>query len=456
MQLPNGFVLGAATAAYQIEGAVNEDGRGVSIWDTYSHTPGRILDGQTGDIADDHYHRLDEDLDLMARLGLDAYRFSIAWPRIVPQGTGATNAAGIDFYSRLVDGLLARGIRPMATLYHWDLPQPLEDRGGWANRDTATAFAEYAAVAGAALGDRVDSWATLNEPWGSAYLGYASGAHAPGRQNKVEAFRAVHHLNLAHGLATQELRGVVDAQAQLSVVLNVHSFRGVGPTGDEAREKLEAVANDAFLAPMFEGRLSERLLAMTEHITDWGFVEDGDLETICQPLDLLGLNFYHSSPVRMRQTPDTGAALPQHTQWPGAEDVEFLPKAGPLTEMGWNIDPAALTELLLGLTERFPGLPLMITENGLVLSDVAVDGAVQDAARINFIRDHLKATMAAIDQGADVRGYLVWSLLDNFEWSFGFSKRFGLVHVDYETQTRTLKDSARWFSDVISRRQVDE
>src|SRR5450759_3020823 len=269
---PPGFIFGAATASYQIEGAWNEDGRGPSIWDTFSHTPGLVVGGDTGDIADDHYHRLDEDLDLMASLNLDAYRFSISWSRIIPAGSGAVNQAGIDFYSRLVDGLIARGIKPIATLYHWDLPQPLEDAGGWPNRETAYRFAQYAAVIGAALGDRVEIWTTLNEPWCSAYLGYGSGAHAPGRTNSEDALKAVHHLNLAHGLAISELRKVATNDPKYSVTLNLHALRGVGDSGGEAVRRIDALGNRAFTGPMLCGAYPADLLEDTAEVTDWSFV----------------------------------------------------------------------------------------------------------------------------------------------------------------------------------------
>lgn len=452
MHLPNRLILGAATAAYQIEGAVDADGRGRSIWDTYAHTPGRIKDATNADVALDHYHRLEDDLDLIAGLGLEAYRFSIAWPRIIPAGTGTVNPAGIDFYARLVDGLLARGIRPMATLYHWDLPQALEDHGGWPERATADAFAEYAGVVGAALGDRVDMWTTFNEPWGSAYLGYASGAHAPGREDAAAAFRAVHHLNLAHGLGLQALRDVVSPDAVLSTTLNLHTFRPSGPTGEEAQGRLDAIANEAFLAPLLDGRLSERLVGLTQRITDWGFVRDEDLSVISTPMDALGINYYYTNSVRMR--PD-GAAVSPGAQWPGAEGIEILPKAPPLTEMGWNIDPAGLTELLVSLHERAPGLPLMITENGAAFPDsVDGDGRVRDADRIGYLRSHLEATVTAIEAGVDVRAFLVWTLIDNFEWSLGFAKRFGLYRVEPQSLRRVAKDSACWFRDVIAARDT--
>ncbi|WP_375406289.1 glycoside hydrolase family 1 protein, partial [uncultured Amnibacterium sp.] len=360
MGFPSGFVFGSATASYQIEGAVAEDGRQPSIWDVFSHTPGKTLGGDTGDVADDHYHRLDEDLDLMQSLGLQAYRFSVAWPRVVPTGRGATNQAGLDFYDRVVDGLLARGIAPIATLYHWDLPQALEDEGGWTVRSTAEAFGDYAGVVATALGDRVDTWTTLNEPWCAAFLGYAAGVHAPGRSDPLAALQAAHHLNLAHGLGAQAVRAVLP-DAKISITLNLHVFRPEGPTGAEAARRVDAVGNRVFLGPMLDGAYPADLLEDTATITDWSFVQDGDLEAIHQPVDVLGVNYYSTSRVRLhdggrvsgRNDGPGGDANP----WPGADAVEFLPPEGPLTDMGWNIDPAGLTELLVSLHERYPDLP---------------------------------------------------------------------------------------------------
>ena len=459
LEFAPGFLIGSATAAYQIEGAVHADGRGPSIWDTFSHTPGRIVDGDTGDVADDHYHRLESDLDLMASLGLEAYRFSIAWPRIQPLGSGEPNAAGLDFYSRLVDGLLARGIRPIATLYHWDLPQALEDRGGWTNRETAYRFAEYARIVGEALGDRVATWTTLNEPWCSAYLGYGSGAHAPGRTEPLAALQAVHHLNLAHGLATRALRAVVGNDPEFSVTLNFHVLRGDDASSPEAVRRIDALANRAFTGPLLRGEYPADLLEDTAAITDWSFVLEGDLDTIRQPIDFLGVNYYSTATVRMwdgtapRQNAD-GHKDVGGSPWPGSTDVEFLVQEGPYTAMGWNIAPDGLEELLVSLHEQFPATPLVITENGAAFDDEVVDGAVHDAERVDYLRRHFTAAHRAIARGVDLRGYLVWSLLDNFEWGYGFSKRFGIVHVDYGTQERTVKDSGAWVAELIGSRRI--
>ncbi|MCW2944711.1 MAG: beta-galactosidase [Actinoallomurus sp.] len=436
------FLWGAATAAYQIEGAAREDGRAPSIWDTFSRTPGRVLGGDTGDVAADHYHRWAEDVDTMSALGLGAYRFSIAWPRI-------HDRRGIDFYSRLVDALLERGIAPVATLYHWDLPQELEDAGGWPTRDTALRFAEYAERIGAALGDRVHTWTTLNEPWCSAFLGYASGVHAPGRTEPAAALAAAHHLNLAHGLAAQVLPG------RVSVTLNLHHVRGDA----EAVRKVDAVSNRIFLGPMLDGAYPADLLEDTGQITDWSFVRAGDEAVIAVPLDVLGVNYYAPTLVRNWDGGSSRATADGHrdgtaSPWVGCDDVEFVQQPGPYTEMGWSIDATGLTELLLRLHRDHPGTPLMITENGAAFDDrLDAGGRVRDQRRIDYLRDHIAAAGRAMEAGADVRGYFVWSLLDNFEWAYGYSKRFGVVHVDYATQRRTWKDSAHWYRDLIRERK---
>ncbi|WP_433343156.1 GH1 family beta-glucosidase [Micromonospora sp. CA-111912] len=454
---PEGFLWGAATAAYQIEGAATEDGRGSSIWDTYSHTPGRTLNGDTGDVAADHYHRWVDDLGHLSELGLGAYRFSISWPRVQPGGSGAFNRAGVDFYSRLVDGLLERGIRPVATMYHWDLPQELEDAGGWPARDTALRFRDYAAGIVGALGDRVHTWTTFNEPWCSAYLGYGSGVHAPGRTEPAGALAAVHHLNLAHGLAGRAVRELAPA-AELSVTLNLHVIR---PASDSAADadavrRIDALANRAFLGPMLGGAYPADLIADTAEVTDWSFVRDGDERAAGVPLDVLGVNYYSTTLVRAwdgasaRSAAD-GHGSSAHTPWVGAANVDFLPQPGPYTAMGWNIDPSGMTELLLRLSREHPGQPLMITENGAAFDDVvSPDGRVHDDRRVDYLYRHVDAVGAAMDAGADVRGYFAWSLLDNFEWSYGYDRRFGIIRVDYETQARTWKDSAYWYRGLVA------
>ncbi|PZQ89589.1 MAG: beta-glucosidase [Leifsonia xyli] len=458
------FVIGSATASYQIEGAAREDGRGPSIWDTFSHTPGRVWNGDTGDVADDHYHRWEADLDLMAELGLQAYRFSIAWPRIQPTGSGAVNPAGLAFYSRLVDGLLERGIRPIATLYHWDLPQALEDAGGWPARDTAYRFAEYAARTAEVLGDRVHTWTTLNEPWCSAYLGYGSGAHAPGRTDGAAALAAVHHLNLAHGLAAEEVRRAATNDPELSITLNLHVIRGDDSTSPEAIRRIDALANRAFTHPLLKGEYPADLLDDTAGVTDWAFVRDGDLAGIQQRIDVLGVNYYSTVTVKMWDGVGAKANNDGHkdvggSPWPGSSElVEFLPQAGPFTEMGWNIAPDGLEELLLSLRDEFPTQPLMITENGAAFADrVTMTDAgprVHDAERVDYLNRHFTAAHRAMQQGVDLRGYQVWSFMDNFEWGYGFSKRFGIVRVDYDTQERIPKDSALWLRELLATRRT--
>ena len=454
---PSDFIWGSATASYQIEGAVKEDGRGPSIWDTFSHTPGKILNGDTGDVADDHYHRYVEDLDHIRDLGLDAYRFSIAWPRVQPGGRGPLNPKGVDFYSRLLDGLHERGVSPVATLYHWDLPQELEDDGGWPARDTALRFADYAAAIVGALGDRVHTWTTFNEPWCAAYLGYSSGVHAPGRTNGADALAAVHHLNLAHGLAGRIVRDLAP-KAQLSVTLNLAVIRAASDSAADAGavRKLDNLQNGAFLGPMLEGKYPADLLEDTAAVTDWNFVQDGDLGIANVPIDVLGINFYstmrasHWDGTGERQQAD-GHGDSSATPWVGVTDVNILQQPGPYTSMGWNIDPQGMTDLLLRISHEYPDQPMMITENGAAFYDeIAPDGRVHDDLRVQYLHDHINAVGIAMEAGADVRGYFLWSLLDNFEWAYGYDRRFGIIHVDFETLARTKKDSAHWYRQLIA------
>ncbi|MFE4258810.1 GH1 family beta-glucosidase [Streptomyces sp. NPDC056883] len=453
---PPGFLWGTATAAYQIEGAAREDGRTPSIWDTFSHTPGKVFEGHTGDVAVDHYHRFRDDVRLMSELGLGAYRFSVSWSRVQPTGRGPAVQKGLDFYRRLVDELLAAGIEPALTLYHWDLPQDLEDAGGWPERATAERFAEYAGLVAGALGDRVKHWITLNEPWCSAFLGYASGVHAPGRTDPVAALRAAHHLNLGHGLAVQALRSALPGDAQLAVSLNLHEVRPLTPSPEdrEAARRIDAVGNRIWLGPMLEGAYPEDLLADTAHLTDWSFVRDGDTAAIHQPLDLLAVNYYTptvvSHVVQGAERPqDDGHGNSEHSPWPGADEVAFHRAPGERTAMGWPVDPSALYDLLTRTAARYPGLPLVISENGAAYEDeVGPDGTVHDPERAAYVHAHLDAVHRAIGAGTDVRGYFLWSLLDNFEWSYGYAKRFGAVHVDYDTLKRTPKSSAHWYGAV--------
>ncbi len=455
-RFPAGFLWGAATSAYQVEGAAAEDGRTASIWDTFCRTPGKVFQDHSGDVAVDHYHRFREDVRLMAELGLTAYRFSVSWPRVQPTGRGPGVQRGLDFYRRLADELRSHDILPVATLYHWDLPQELESAGGWPERTTAERFAEYAALVGAALGDRVAHWTTLNEPWCSAFLGYGSGVHAPGRTDPVAALRAAHHLNLGHGLAVSALRAALPAAAQVSVSLNLHALRPLTPSAADrdAVRRIDAVGNRVFLGPMLAGAYPEDLLADTAHLTDWSFVRPGDQKEIHQPLDWLGVNYYTPTVVSATAEDaspgrEDGHGGGEASPWPGADRVGFHPAPGERTAMGWTVDPTGLHQLLTGLAHRHPDLPLMVTENGAAYHDrVGADGTVDDPERTAYLHAHLAALHRAAADGADVRGYFAWSLLDNFEWAYGYDKRFGLVHVDYPTLARTPKSSARWYARV--------
>ncbi|MFF2201903.1 GH1 family beta-glucosidase [Streptomyces sp. NPDC058145] len=465
LSFPPGFVWGAATAAYQVEGAAAEDGRTPSIWDTFSHTPGRVRNGDTGDIAADHYHRYRGDVALMKDLGLQAYRFSVSWSRVQPTGRGPAVERGLDFYRRLADELLEAGITPVATLYHWDLPQELEDAGGWPQRDTAQRFAEYAETVGRALGDRVGVWTTLNEPWCSAFLGYGSGVHAPGRTDPAATLRAAHHLNLAHGRAVGALRSVLPSSAQLSITLNLHQVRPLtdAPGDAEAARRIDAVGNRIFTGPILDGAYPEDLLADTARIVDWDeLVRGDDLAEISRPIDVLGVNYYSPTVVSMPAdgagaTKNDGHGASDHSPWTGSEDVSFHLANDELTAMNWAIDADGLHTLLAGMAAAHPGLPLMVTENGAAFDDyVSPEGKVNDPQRIAYLHGHLDAVRRAIADGVDVRGYFLWSLLDNFEWSYGYSKRFGAVYVDYGTQRRIPKASAHWYTDVIRRNALPD
>jgi len=463
---PSDFLWGSATASYQIEGAVAEGGRTPSIWDTYSHTPGRTLNGDTGDVADDHYHRWQADIALMQQLGLQAYRFSISWSRVQPGGRGPLNPEGVAFYRGLLDALIRAGIKPVVTLYHWDLPQELEDAGGWPNRETAYAFADYARLMAREFGDKVTVWTTLNEPWCSAYLGYASGVHAPGRTEPAAALAAVHHLNLGHGLAARAIREELGEDTQISITLNLHVIRpdDAGSPGDlDAVRRIDALANRVFLEPLLGEGYPADLRDDVEHVTDFGFLQDGDEELIAQRLDVLGVNYYSTTRVRAfagQGEPEQadGHGNSSATPWVGTNgQVEFVQQPGPYTAMGWNIDATGMHELLMSLSARYPSLPMMITENGAAFHDVVSDdGAVHDLDRVRYLHDHIDAVGQAREDGADVRGYFVWSLLDNFEWGFGYERRFGVIRVDYDTLERTIKDSGWWYAGLIQTGQLPE
>ncbi|HEY3771494.1 MAG TPA: GH1 family beta-glucosidase [Solirubrobacteraceae bacterium] len=456
---PQGFVWGVSTASYQIEGAVDVDGRGASIWDTFSHTPGRVYNGDTGDRACDHYHRLDEDLDLVASLGAGTYRFSIAWPRIQPDGRGPANQAGLDFYRRLVDGLRSRGVTASPTLYHWDLPQALQDAGGWVARDTAERFGEYARIVAEALGDGVERWITLNEPWCSAWHGYGNGLHAPGHTDPGAAAAATHHLMLAHARAVSALR---DASASaVGITLNLVPVRAASedPADVAAARRLDGNANRLWLDSIFEGHYPEDMLEHYAGATPgFSVVQDGDLSAICAPLDFLGINYYSPALVA-----DPSSAERARTEGLVASRVESEPATDELgvlrlghagtdrTAMGWEIEPEGLTELLRRIDRDYNIPPIYITENGAAYHDyVDPEGRVLDDERIAYIDAHIGAVANAMEAGVDVRGYFCWSLLDNFEWGRGYSKRFGLVYIDYPTGTRIPKKSYSWFKDLVA------
>ena len=439
-RFPEGFLWGASTSAYQIEGAVTADGRGPSIWDTFSHTEGRTKDGDTGDVAADHYHRWPEDVGLLAELGANAYRFSIAWPRIQPTGSGPANPRGLDFYDRLVDGLAERGIKPLPTLFHWDLPQALEDEGGWLNREIAYRFAEYTALVADRLGDRVKLWITLNEPFIHMSLGYALGMHAPGRTLGLDALPVAHHQLLAHGLAAAQLRerglGVMIANNCTPVRPATEAEHDVAAAGI-----YDAVHNRLFNDPLLLGTYPDLSALGPEAYPS--FIEDDDLKVIGAPLDGLGINYYNPSVVGYVDPADNGGLPFTLNQIEGV----------PTTAFGWPVVPDGLRELLVGLRGSYGSAlpPVYITENGCSTNDVLThEGRVHDNERIDFLTGHLGALREAMAAGVDVRGYLTWSLIDNYEWAEGFSQRFGLVHVDFQTQRRTPKDSFYWLRDEIA------
>ena len=453
LRFPDGFLWGTATASYQIEGAAKEDGRGTSIWDTFSHTPGKVLHGDTGDVACDHYHRLDEDLDLMAEIGLQAYRFSVAWPRIQPEGRGPVNQKGLDFYRRLVEGLRERSIEPMLTLYHWDLPQALEDEGGWTSRETSERFAEYAGIVYEAFGDSIEFWITLNEPWVSSWLGHAYGVHAPGHVDPAKALSAAHHLLLGHGLAVRAMRSAGPAENQLGITLNLHP---AVPARDrdadaEAARRVDGQANRLYLDPVFRGEYPEDLLSYYgERGVELPPVREGDLETISEPVDFLGVNYYFRHHIREAPGEDEPSGQPQIFADLQARGI--VPHDAEKTAMGWPVEPEGLKQMLVRIKDDYGPVPIYVTENGRAVHDyVDPEGGVDDEERISYLDSHFRAAREAMEEGVDLKGYMVWSFLDNFEWAEGYSKRFGLVFVDYGTQRRVPKSSARWYKEVIER-----
>lgn len=441
LKFPEGFLWGAATAAYQIEGAWNEDGKGESIWDRFSHTPYNVEGEATGDVACDSYHRLEDDIGLLKRLGVKTYRFSIAWTRLLPQGVGQVNPKGFDYYDRLVDRLLESGIVPNATLYHWDLPQALQERGGWPNRDSVQWFSEYARVAFERLGDRVKLWATFNEPWCTAFLGYGNGRHAPGICDTTRAYQAVHHLLMAHGQAVQMYRQGADP-GEIGIVLNINHFLPASTSQadvDACQRAYDEIVS-LFLMPLYQGKYPEKLM-------DWigahrPTVQPGDMEVIRQPIDFLGINYYMTSQVAH----DVDGTILK------VRSSTLSEPGWGRTEMGWGVYPSGLTPALLDIYQKYQPVKIFVTENGTALIDTPdEDGNVADWGRIDFIRGHLRAAHAAIQAGVPLKGYYYWSLMDNFEWAWGYRPRFGIVRVDFASGKRTPKESARWYSEVIAR-----
>jgi beta-glucosidase len=436
MNFPKDFLWGAATSSYQIEGASLEDGRGECIWHRFSHTPGKVANGEHGDVACDHYHRYKDDVALMQQLGLDSYRFSVSWPRVMPQGTGAANQAGLDFYSRLVDELLANDIRPFVTLYHWDLPQALQDKGGWGNRDVVNWFGEYTELMAKTLGDRVNDWITLNEPFVISMVGNFQGRHAPGNQDLALALKISHYLMLSHAQSVDVLREQVPG-SQVGITLDyTHSE----PASDDPRDAdaarlFDAFHNRWFYDPVFLGSYPDDAVEM------YGSALDGlDLDEVrAVPVEFVGVNYY----TRNRMCWNSGSRLPFEQAY--TDDIEH-------TEMKWEVYPDGLRQTLLRITEDYAPKAIYITENGAAFDDpTPINGVVDDPRRVNYLQTHLNAVSEAIDEGAPVKGYFVWSLLDNFEWAEGYSKRFGIIHVDFETQQRTLKKSAHYYRDTVGR-----
>lgn len=440
LQFPADFVFGVATAAYQIEGAVLEDGRGASIWDTFSHTPGRVLNGDTGDVACDHYHRWASDLDLTASLGVDAYRFSIAWSRLFPSGRGQLNQRGLAFYDRLIDGCLERGLQAFPTLYHWDLPQALADKGGWKNRTTADAFAHYAETVMHHFGDRVNAVTTFNEPWCSSILSHLYGIHAPGEKNLDSALAVLHGQHVAHGLAVQAMRASRE-KLPLGIVLNLQSLY---PATDsdrdrEACQRHETFHNGLFLDPLFNGEYpAEAVKHLGDRLPE-GWQEE--MKNIAQPLDYWGLNYY--TPFHVT---DAGGKNPEYPATAQLDKPSVV-----RTDIGWEVDGNSFKDLLISINSRYDLPPCYITENGAAYNHDAINGKIADQPRIDYLQQHLSALQEAMQSGVDIKGYFAWSLMDNFEWAEGYAMRFGLVHVDYSTQKRTLKDSARWYQALIEK-----
>ncbi len=472
---PTNFLFGAATAAFQIEGAALEDGRRASIWDAFCRVPGAVINADNGDVACDHYHLYRDDVALMKSMGLQTYRFSTSWSRVRPDG-GAVNAKGIDFYKRLTDELLDAGILPWLTLYHWDLPQALQDKGGWTNRDTADLFTEYALDMHDALGDRVNVWTTLNEPWCSSFLSYTAGLHAPGHYSVAEGMLASHHLLLAHGQAVRELRAR-DASLNLGITLNLTVADAVDeqdPADLDAARRIDGQFNRWFLDPIFRGEYPADIIEDFRAVDAAGTaaleeaLRPGDLEAISTPIDTLGVNYYHGELVggHAPEVPPSAGDAPTDRRgaspFPSTDGIHWHDRGLPRTPMNWEVQPEGLTRLLVRVSDEYAnpaGVALFVTETGAAYDDERVVEAgevrVHDDERADFVRLHLGAILDAIDAGVDVRGYFYWSLLDNFEWAWGYEKRFGIVRVDYDTQLRSVKDSGREYSRIIGERALD-
>jgi len=438
LTFPEGFIWGGATSAYQIEGGWNEDGKGPSIWDTFSHLPGKVANHENGDVAIDHYHRYLEDVDLMGSLGLQAYRFSIAWTRILPAGTGKVNPAGLGFYDRLVDALLARNITPYACLFHYDLPQTLQDKGGWLNRETAARFAEYAGIVTGRLSDRVEMWMPHNEPWVTAFVGYGMGTHAPGKKNMLSAMKALHHVLLSHGLAVDSMRAAAKRPIRIGAALNLSPMYPASddPRDQAAARRFDTLLNRATLDPLLKGMAPQQ----ESKVWNWlagSFIHPGDLEKINR-VDFLGVNYYNRSVARhSRLLPFLGEMVEKVA---GSEYSEM-----------WEIYPAGMHSLLTRIWEDYhPTCDILVTENGVPVPDtLEPDGSIHDERRMRYLQDHLVQVKRAMDEGVPIKGYFVWSVFDNFEWEHGYAPRFGLVYVDTKTLRRTVKDSGKWFAGLI-------
>ncbi len=441
------FLWGVAASSYQIEGAVDAGGRGPTIWDTFSHTPGKTYQGETGDRAIDHYHRLAEDVALMQQLGVNAYRFSIAWSRLLPSGRGEVNPEGVAFYRELAERLRAAGITPMATLYHWDLPQALQDQGGWVNPASPDWFADYAAVAKEHLGDLISLWSTFNEPWCIAFLGYSAGEHAPGMTDPGDAYLVAHNVMVAHHLAVARMRETTSgSEDRIGIALNVTPG---WPAGDaledrKAAEAVDAIHNRLFLETVFHGAYPELVRRLHRRYGVSDRIDYDRLAALRQDIDFLGLNYYDVHRVA------SDAEAPPSVAWPGVTGVRMIKASGERTAMGWGVTPGGLTAILERVAKEYPGTPLYVCENGAAYQDtVGPDGTVDDPKRIAYLQAHIAAVATAIDNGVDVRGYFVWTLLDNFEWTWGYEMRFGLIRVDPDTLDRTIKRSGYWYRDWI-------